>query len=75
MENLFVIACVLVDLPLFFFIFFIGKLFYADLEDFFDAIRFWLTPDIISAFRGEYWDDAWEEMKLFLFLVPVAEWL
>ncbi len=64
MENLFVIACVLVDLPLFFFI---GKMLYADLGEFFEGIFFWLTPDIVSMFRGEFWDDCWAEVKLFVF--------
>lgn len=65
MQVLFVLACVAVDLPLFVLI---GKLFYNDIEDFLEGIRFWITPDIISAFRGEYWDDLWEEWKLFAFI-------
>ena len=27
------------------------------LEHFFECLKFWLLPDIVSALRGEYWDD------------------
>ena len=33
-------------------------------DDFFEAIRHWFTPDIISAFRGEWTEDNWNELKL-----------
>jgi hypothetical protein len=31
---------------------------------FLEAIRFWFTPEIISALRGRFWDDWWAEGKL-----------
>lgn len=31
---------------------------------FFDAVKFWLTPDIVSAFNGEWGEDQWAELRL-----------
>ncbi|MHC4661465.1 MAG: hypothetical protein ACYS8W_07220 [Planctomycetota bacterium] len=42
----------------------IGWLFFRDWHGFFEAIRFVFTPEIISAFRGEYWEDLWQSVKL-----------
>ena len=42
---------------------------FGDLDDFYDCVKFWVTPDIISFFRGEGVDDYWAEMKLFLWLL------
>ena len=44
------------------------RLFFNTHDDFFEAIRHWFTPDIISAFRGEWGEDQWNELKLFLWL-------
>ncbi|HVK55704.1 MAG TPA: hypothetical protein VM532_11825 [Burkholderiales bacterium] len=33
----------------------------------YDAIYYWRLPDIISLFRGDWWEDQWAEFKLFLF--------
>jgi len=46
--------------------FLVGYVFFKNWTEFWESIRFWLTPDILSAFRGEYWDDCWGEMKLVL---------
>jgi len=37
-------------------------------KDFIDCIKFWFTPDIVSMFRGQYWEDNWAELKLLLWL-------
>ncbi len=63
-KTLFTILVIL-NIPSYYFI---GKLFYKSKEDFFEAIRFWFTPDIISLFRGELLDDFWEGIKLGFFL-------
>ncbi len=42
----------------------IGWVFFKDAQSFVDAIRFWLTPDLISAFRGELWEDTWAQFML-----------
>ena len=33
------------------------------------ALRFWAVPDLISALRGEFWEDRWQTMKLGVWLV------
>ncbi|MDP6470357.1 MAG: hypothetical protein QGI81_05085 [Pseudomonadales bacterium] len=47
----------------------IGKGIFGSWGDFWDAVAFWFTPDLISAFRGEYMDDWWGELKLSFFLI------
>jgi hypothetical protein len=37
-------------------------------EDFFEALRYWFTPDIISAFKSEWTEDTWNEMKIALWI-------
>lgn len=44
------------------------KILFKDREEFFEAIWFWLKPDLWSALRGEFWEDLWAEMKLWLFV-------
>ena len=43
-------------------------LLFEDWDDFLECVKFWLIPDIISMFRGKYWEDAWAELKLLLWL-------
>ena len=31
-------------------------------------MKFYFTPDIISLFRGKFWEDNWAETKLALWL-------
>jgi hypothetical protein len=40
------------------------RMFFKTHDDFFEAVRHCFTPDIISAFRGEWGQDQWNEMKL-----------
>lgn len=47
----------------------IGRVLFEDWSGFFESVKFWLTPDIISWFRGERWEDAWAETRLLLFVV------
>ena len=35
------------------------RVFFSGLSDFLQALRFWLTPDIFSLFRGEFMEDWW----------------
>lgn len=37
-------------------------------EGFYECLKYWLKPDIISWFRGEHLEDAWAELKLFLWI-------
>ena len=41
---------------------------FGDKDEFMTCLKFWVTPDIISLFRGEYWADHWAEFKLFIWL-------
>ena len=43
-------------------------LLFKDWDDFLESVKFWLMPDIISMFRGKYWEDAWAELKLLVWL-------
>lgn len=60
------IVAAVIDIPLFILI---GKIFFGCWSDFWDAIVFWITPDMLSMLTGEYWDDLWAELKLGLFVV------
>ena len=42
---------------------------FGDKDELLRCIKFWLTPDIVSLFRGQYGEDRWAEMKLGLWLV------
>ncbi len=46
-----------------------GKGFFGDLEGFMESLRYVLTPNIISMFRGELMDDWWQSMKMNVFIV------
>jgi hypothetical protein len=40
------------------------KLIFGTWDDFCECLRFWATPDLVSACRGEYGRDWWGELKL-----------
>ncbi|MGI0116506.1 hypothetical protein [Zooshikella sp. RANM57] len=44
------------------------KLLFGDKDELIECIKFWFTPDIISMFRGTYWEDHWAEFKIFIWL-------
>ena len=50
----------------------LGKLVFDGWSGFFECLRFWLTPDVISLFRGEWLDDWWGTLKLFVFIALCA---
>jgi hypothetical protein len=50
----------------------VGWVVFKDSGDFWECIKFWLTPDIISLFRGEWMEDQWAQMKLFFWVVLCA---
>lgn len=50
----------------------IGWVIFSTWEEFFECVKFWLTPDIISMFRGEWVEDTWAELKLFAWLALCA---
>ncbi|MBT3378248.1 MAG: hypothetical protein HN742_38350 [Lentisphaerae bacterium] len=59
------IIIAILNLPLYFFW---GKFMFSDWAGFMDAIKFWLTPDSWSFWRGEAMDDWFAEMKLFFWI-------
>ncbi len=61
METLALIAAIVSGVLVLVFSF---RFFFDCRDDFFDAIRHWFTPDIISMFRGEWAEDQWNELKL-----------
>lgn len=42
---------------------------FGDGDGFVECLRYWLTPDILSLFRGEWSEDWWSEMKLAVWLI------
>jgi hypothetical protein len=50
----------------------VGRTFFGGWQGFVEALRFWFTPDILSAFRGEYYEDRWQRMKLAVFAAMCA---
>lgn len=66
MNTTLLIILAVVNIPVYLYL---GKLFFGDWAGFWEVVRFWFTPDIISAFRGEYWEDWSAELKLGIFLV------
>lgn len=58
-----------VDIPLFYLA---GMVFFGSWDAFWSCVRFWLTPDILSMFRGEFVDDWWAEFKLWLWFSSCA---
>lgn len=62
------IICGVLNIPL---LFLIGKWLFGDWYEFWDAIKFWLTPDIVSLLTGEYWSDNKAELKLAVFVLLI----
>ena len=47
-------------------------LFFSDLDDFLECIRFWLTPDLWSWYKDEASEDWWAELRFGLWLLISA---
>jgi hypothetical protein len=54
---------------------FLLRKFFDTMNDFYDALKFSFQPDIISAFRGEFWDDKKAERKLGAMFILSGAWL
>lgn len=48
---------------------FIFNQIFIDYDDFQESLRYLLTPDFISFFRGEYWKDRTAEFKFGFFVI------
>lgn len=58
-----------VNIPVYFGL---GWAIFKDWDDFWESVRYRLTPGIVSFFRGEYADDWWAEMKLSFWMASCA---
>jgi hypothetical protein len=67
------LCLIVVNIPLFIGV---GWVMFSTWEDFFECIKYWLMPDIISWFRGEATEDFFAELKLLVWVVlcGVAVW-
>ncbi|HEX4350730.1 MAG TPA: hypothetical protein VH251_10090 [Verrucomicrobiae bacterium] len=45
---------------------------FGDWEGFWECVKFWFTPDIICLFRGQWQEQDWSELKLFLWFALSA---
>lgn len=59
------IGLVILNIPVYLLL---GLVFFDGWAGFFESLKFWLTPDVFSLFRGEYTEDRWAEMKLAIFV-------
>jgi len=50
----------------------VGWVIFKEWGEFWECLKYWLTPDIISLLRGEWAQDQWAQMKLFLWLLLCA---
>lgn len=50
----------------------LGRVIFGTWGEFGEAIKFWLTPDIVSILQGKFVEDAWSELKLLYFIVLCA---
>ena len=46
-----------------------GWVVFREWDEFWECLCFWFTPNILSAFRGELFDDMWGEMRLGFWVV------
>ena len=44
------------------------RAFFDDWDGFMECVRYYLTPEIISIFRGEWGENGWAEMKLSVYI-------
>jgi hypothetical protein len=44
------------------------KLIFGDFQGFVECIRYWFQPDFVSFVRGEWMEDKWGSLKLFVWI-------
>jgi hypothetical protein len=54
------------NIPLYFIL---GWWLFRTWSGFWECLRFWITPDIVSMVKGEFSDDFWAEMKIFWWII------
>ena len=63
-QAIYIVILATVNIPVYILL---GKLMFGDWEGFWESIKFWLKPDILSLFHGEHWEDSIAEFKLGIF--------
>lgn len=53
----------------------VGRYFFSDWQDFLENLRLLYQPFWLSAFRREFNEDIWAEIKLFFYLLICACWV
>ena len=66
MNRAVLIVLIIANLPLYWFL---GKILFKDWQGLIGCLKYWLRPDIISWFRGEWSEDFWAEMRLFFYII------
>ena len=69
MSNTTLVVILAVNLPVFYLVW---RGAFGDLDELGECIRYALTPDIFSAFRGEWGRDQWKSLKLVLWIAVCA---
>jgi hypothetical protein len=49
-----------------------GEVFFPGQGDFSESLYYWLVPDIVSLFRGEWHQDQWAQLRLVGFVLICA---
>jgi hypothetical protein len=44
------------------------KIIFADFDGFIECVRYWFQPNFMSALRGEWTEDRWGSLKLFIWV-------
>ncbi|KPV56338.1 hypothetical protein QJ48_28280 [Paenibacillus sp. A3] len=65
-NAIFIIALVIINFPVFRFIY---RLIFSNPEDFDESVKYSFTPNLISFFRGKYWQDKWGTFKLRMYIL------
>lgn len=48
------------------------KLIFGDFQGFVEGVRYWFQPDFVSFVRGEWMEDKWGSLKLFIWIALSA---
>jgi hypothetical protein len=64
-----ILILLVINFPVYRFLF---SLIFTSSEDYDEAVRYTFTPNIISLFRGQYWDDKFRSMQLSFYIFMCA---
>ncbi|NOU94210.1 hypothetical protein GC093_13425 [Paenibacillus sp. LMG 31456] len=64
-EILIVIILLIINYPVYKLLY---RLFFYDADEFDESVRYSFTPNFISFFRGEYWEDKMSTFKLQMYI-------